>query len=56
MKNYIILLQGFKNIFLFDFMYAINVKNKPCFLVLDGMPKVSAIFHVGEDLGSQPMP
>jgi hypothetical protein len=56
MKNYIILLQGFKNIFLFDFMYVINVKNKPYFLALDGMPMVSAIFHVREDLGSKLMP
>ncbi len=36
-------------------MYAINVKNKPCFSLLNGMPVVSAIFPGGEDLGSKPV-
>jgi hypothetical protein len=34
-------------------LYAIN--NKPYFLVLDGMPMISAIFLVRKDLGSKPM-
>jgi hypothetical protein len=55
MKNYAILLQGFKNISLVYFVYAINIKNKPNMLVLDGMPMVSAIFLAREDLGSNPM-
>jgi hypothetical protein len=37
-------------------MYGRNLKNKPYFLVLDGMPMVSAILRVGEDLGSKTMP
>jgi len=32
-------------------MYATNVKNKPRFLVLNGMLVVSAIFLIGEELG-----
>jgi hypothetical protein len=39
-----------------DFVYAINVKNKPCFVMLDGMPMVSVIFHAKENLESKPMP
>jgi hypothetical protein len=34
-------------------MYAINVKNKPCFLVPNGMPIDSAIFLAREELGSK---
>jgi hypothetical protein len=34
-------------------MYAINVGKKPCFSMFDGMPTVSVIFPVGEDLGSK---
>jgi hypothetical protein len=37
----------------FEFVYAINVKNKPCFSMLDGMLVVNAIFLVGEDVGSK---
>jgi len=37
-------------------VYAINVKNKPCFLVPDVMPMVSAIFHAREKFKSKPMP
>jgi hypothetical protein len=38
------------NVFsLFDFVYAINLKKKPCSSsVLNGMPMVSAIFHARE--------
>ncbi len=32
-------------------MYATNVKNKPHFLVPNGMLVVSAIFLIGEELG-----
>jgi hypothetical protein len=42
-------------IYPFDFVYAINVKNKPCFSVPNGMLVVNAIFLVGEDVGSKVM-
>jgi hypothetical protein len=32
---------------------AIIIKNKPYFLMLDGMPMVNAIFHAREDLRSK---
>jgi hypothetical protein len=38
---------------LFDFVHAINLKNKPCFSVLDDMPTVSAIFPAREVLESK---
>jgi hypothetical protein len=31
---------------LFDFEYALNLKNKPCFLVPDGMLVVNAQFEI----------
>jgi hypothetical protein len=34
-------------------MYGINVKNIPCFSILDGMLMVSVIFLTREDLGSK---
>ncbi len=37
----------------FDFVYVINVEKKSCFSMLDGMPMVSVIFLVREDLGSK---
>ncbi len=39
--------------YFFDYVYALNVKHKPYFSALDGMPMVSAIFHAKEDLGSK---
>jgi hypothetical protein len=39
--------------FFFDFVYAINVKIKPCFQVLNGMPMINAIFLARENLGSK---
>ncbi len=38
-----------------DFVYAINVNNKPCFSMPNGMPMVSVIFHAKENLESKPM-
>jgi hypothetical protein len=35
---------------LFDYVYALNVKNKPYFIVPNGMPMVNAIFLAKEDL------
>jgi hypothetical protein len=34
-------------------VYAINVKHKTYFSILDGMPMVNAIFHEGENMGSK---
>ncbi len=44
---------GFIFSFSFEFMHAINVTNKPYFLVPHGMPVVSTIFPMGGDLGSK---
>jgi hypothetical protein len=49
------MLEGFLKISFLDFVYAIHIKNKLFFVVHDGMPMVSAIFHAREDLGSKPM-
>jgi len=38
---------GFISSFSFEFMHAINVTNKPYFLVPHGMPVVSTIFPMG---------
>jgi hypothetical protein len=38
---------------LFDFVHAINLKNKPWFSMPNGRPMVNAIFHAGELLGSK---
>jgi hypothetical protein len=51
MKNCIVLLQGVLKFSLFDFVYAINLKNKPCFSMTNSMPMVNAIFPTREDLG-----
>jgi hypothetical protein len=37
-------------------VYAINLKNKPCFSMHDGMPVVNAIFPAMEDLESKLVP
>jgi hypothetical protein len=37
----------------FDFVYAIDLKKKPYYSMLDDMLVVSVIFHVGEVLGSK---
>jgi hypothetical protein len=37
-------------------VYAINLKNKSCFSMHDGMPMVSAIFLAMEDLESKLVP
>jgi len=42
----------FKNS-LFDFVYAIHLKNKPYSSMFNGMLMVSVIFHVGGVLGSK---
>ncbi len=57
MKNYIVLSLGprFFKKSLIDFVYAINVENKPSFLMPDGMLLVSAIFLVREKLKSKLM-
>ncbi len=39
-----ILSKGFQFFFLFDFVYAINIKIKPCFSMPNGMLVVNAIF------------
>jgi len=56
-KNYIVLSLGprFLKKSLIDFVYAINVENKPSFLMPDGMLLVSAIFLVREKLKSKLM-
>jgi hypothetical protein len=38
-----------------NFVYAQNIKNKPCFSMPDSMPMVSTIFPTKEDLESKPM-
>ncbi len=43
----------FKFYLFFDFVYVINVKNKPCFPVPNGMPMVNAIFLARENLESK---
>jgi hypothetical protein len=46
MENYIILPHGFKIFPFFDFVYVINLKNKPSLLMPDGMPLITAIFPI----------
>ncbi len=53
MENYIILPHGFLINSLFDFVYAINLKNKPWSSMPNGRPMVNAIFPTWELLGSK---
>jgi hypothetical protein len=52
-ENCIVLPYGLNFFSLSDFVCGINLKNKLCYLVFDGMLVVSAI--AGEVLGSKPM-
>jgi hypothetical protein len=55
MENCVALSQDFFNFFLFWHCVCKNVKNKPYFSMLDGIPVVSAIFPTRKDMGSKPM-
>jgi hypothetical protein len=49
-ENCDVLSKGFYYFFLFGFVHAINLKNKPCFSTLDGMPVVNVVFPTREDV------
>jgi hypothetical protein len=55
-ENCNVLSKGFYLFFLFGFVHAINLKNKPSFSTFDGMTMVSAIFLTREDLESKLVP
>ncbi len=41
--------------YFFDFLYVLNIKNKPKFSIFDNTPVISTIFPAREDLRSKPV-